>query len=78
MGIVDDLITGRDGVVRAVKLRSGKSHLKRAIQHLYPLELTCDRKTGRPGNNMNPDATEFTAINAKDRLAASADDEHDF
>ena len=86
MRIVEDLVTGRDEAVRAVKLRAGKSHLERAIQHLYPLQLTCDRKTGRPGNEMNPDATEFTpqretrraAIDARDRLAAIAADEHDF
>ncbi|XP_028404020.1 uncharacterized protein LOC114526635 [Dendronephthya gigantea] len=42
LGIVEDLIAGRDGVVRVAKLRAGKSHLERAIQHLYPLELSCD------------------------------------
>ena len=44
MGVVEELITGRDGVVRCAKLRAGKSHLERAIQHLYLLELTL---TGR-------------------------------
>ena len=43
-GIVDKLISGRDGVVRAVRLRAGKSFLERAVQHLYPLELSCDRE----------------------------------
>jgi hypothetical protein len=42
LGIVEDLIAGRDGVVRLAKLRAGKSHLKRAVQHLYLLELSCD------------------------------------
>eukprot|EP00794_Sanderia_malayensis_P001273 gene1273-biopygen494 len=43
IGIVEELIPGRDGIVRAVKLRAGKSHLERPIQFLYPLELHCDR-----------------------------------
>ncbi|KAK3700055.1 hypothetical protein QZH41_004346 [Actinostola sp. cb2023] len=43
LGIVEDLIVGRDGVLRATKLRSGRGILERAVQHLYPLELTCDR-----------------------------------
>ena len=43
IGIVERLIPGKDGIVRAVKLRAGKSYLERAVQHLYPLELTCDR-----------------------------------
>ena len=43
LGIVEELITGRDGIVRAVKLRAGKNYLERAVQQLYPLELSCDR-----------------------------------
>ena len=39
LGIVEELFKGRDGVVRAVKLRAGKTFLERAIQHLYPLEF---------------------------------------
>ena len=42
LGVVDDLTTGRDGVVRGAKLRSSKSSLERLLQHLYPLELSCD------------------------------------
>ena len=45
LGIVEELISGRDDVVRAVKLRAGKSYLERPIQHLYPLELHCDQQT---------------------------------
>ena len=43
LGIVEELFEGRDGVLRAVKLRAGKTFLERAIQHLYPLELKCDK-----------------------------------
>ena len=43
LGIVDELFQGRDGKVRAVKLRVGKAFLERPIQHLYPLELACDK-----------------------------------
>ncbi|XP_068692915.1 uncharacterized protein [Montipora foliosa] len=56
LGIVEECITGRDGIVRAVKLRAGKGHLERAIQQLYPLELSCDRSLDRqvPGAALNP------------------------
>ena len=47
MGIVEELISGRDGMIRAAKLRAGKGTLERAVQHLYPLELTCDRENVR-------------------------------
>ena len=42
LGIIEKLIEGRDGVVRAAKVRTRKTVLERAIQHLYPLELSCD------------------------------------
>ena len=38
LGIVEQLY----GVIRAVKLRTGKSILERPMQHLYPLEMSCD------------------------------------
>ena len=86
MGIVEELITGRDGVVRGAKLRAGKSRLERAIQHLYPLKLTCDRQTKGPGHELNPDAAEFApqrekrraARDVRERLAAIAENERDF
>ena len=43
LGVVEKLFEGRDGKVRAVKLRAGKTFLESSIQHLYPLELTCDK-----------------------------------
>jgi len=42
VGIVTELIEGRDGIVREAKLRTGTSHLERAVQQLYLLELPCD------------------------------------
>ena len=59
LGIIDKLIVGRDGVVRAAKLRAGKSFLERAIQHLYPLELSCDRTIATTPAPLNPDVPTF-------------------
>jgi hypothetical protein len=55
MGIVEKLFEGKDGVVRAVRLKSGRDRLERAIQHLYPLELSCDgvAANGQDGDNLN-------------------------
>ena len=38
----EEFIQGRDKVVRGAKLRAGKSTLERLVQHLFPLELSCD------------------------------------
>lgn len=40
--VVIAFITGRDGVVRGAKPRTPKLVIERPVQHLYPLELTCD------------------------------------
>ena len=82
IGVVDNLIQGRDGVVRAVKLRAGTSFLERPIQHLYPLELTCDREKEEPTTALNVEAPEFSprrtaAIEARDRIAAFVRDQDD-
>ena len=59
MRIVEELISGRDGVVRAAKLRAGKGTLERAVQHLYPLALTCDRENVKSSPQFNPEAPTF-------------------
>ena len=43
LGIIEELIVGRDGIVRGAKLRAGRGILERAVQQLYPLELSVDR-----------------------------------
>ncbi|XP_068749105.1 uncharacterized protein [Montipora capricornis] len=58
LGIVENVIVGTDGVVRGAVLRSGKSHIERAVQHLYPLELSCDRQ-GPHLAELNPQAQPF-------------------
>ena len=59
LGIVEELIAGRDGVVRAVRLRAGKSYLERAVQQLYPLELSRDKFREAPRPPLNPNASVF-------------------
>ena len=77
IGIVIKLINGRDGVVRAIRLRARKSYLERAIQRLYPMELSCDQlredhEEGGRTSHLNPSAREFRptrrAIAAADKI----------
>ena len=42
LGIVVDMIKGKDDVVRGAKVKTANGVLERATQQLYPLELTCD------------------------------------
>ena len=84
LGVVETLKEGRDGVVRAVRLRSGKAFIERPIQHLYPLELSCDISTRRETQQLRAEAREFrpsrqAAVAARDQIRAitSADDVED-
>ena len=56
LGIIETLIVGRDQVVRGAKLRVGETVLERAVQHLYPLELSCDKTVPAP---LDPSAPIF-------------------
>ena len=60
LGIVEQLIEGRDGIVRGARLQAGLSHLGHPIQHLFPLELSCDKeKVQRDMTPLNPTASVF-------------------
>ena len=79
IGVVDKLIPGTDGVVRAVRLRAGNFFLERPEQHLYPLELSCDRAVKDGSDPLNVHAREFrpraAAGAARQRIAEIACDE---
>ena len=76
IGIVDRLIIGKDGVVRGAQLRVGAERtLERAVQHLYPMELSCDTATKTSDSRskttqLNADVPEFRP---KRNAAAVAD-----
>ena len=52
---------GRDAAVRSAKIKCGKSMLERAIQHLCPMELSCDltTATGENSASLNVNTREF-------------------
>ena len=69
LGIVVDMIKGKDGVVRGAPVITANGILERAIQQLYPLELTCD------DNNFqkpNPPAPTFISRARRDAAAAAS------
>lgn len=43
LGIIEESISGQDGVVRGSKLRAGESIMERPVQLLYPLALSSER-----------------------------------
>ena len=67
VGVVKGLYQGRDGVVRGAKLKTRKTHIDRALQLLYPLELRSEHKQEskrtetdqEEKRNLDPEAQEF-------------------
>ncbi len=59
LGVVQKFVKGKDGIIRGAKLRAAKNCLERPVQHLYPLELSCDKPTEfeRGRSVLNPEAS---------------------
>ena len=68
LGMVEGLIRGRDGVVRGAKVRTVNGQLERAVQHLYPLELSCEKE---PPVGLNPTAPTYHLKPRRDEAAAA-------
>ena len=75
LGIVDQLFPGRDGVVRSVRLRAGKSYLDRPVQKLYPLEMSISRAvedTSETPKN-TPITVKDTSVTVEDTTVTAED-----
>ena len=59
LGIIIEPYPGRYGKVVAVIFRDGKSYLERAIQHLYPLEVSYDITAPTEEHTMNAEVEKF-------------------
>ena len=68
LGVVEELIQGRDGITRGAKVKTSNGILERATQHLSPLELSCDRSLPV---ELNPTAPEFMPRPRRDAAAAA-------
>ena len=61
LGIITEFYKGKDGVIRAARLRAGKSYMERPIQYFYPMELNCDMKKAkeRQPSTLDANASQF-------------------
>ena len=48
LAIVSETYPGKDGIIRVVELKTAHGRLERPVQHLYPLEITCDKNIAAP------------------------------
>ena len=73
IGIFQHINKGKDGNIRSIKLRYKKAILQRAIQHLYPIELTCSSYTAPKEVILDPNTRVFSpnrnaAVAANERI----------
>lgn len=72
IAVVQQIYPGRDGHIRAVKLRTSKGVIERPVQHLYPLELQCEPTVPAGADQqLNPDAPNFRPRRAAAAAAAA-------
>ena len=72
LAIVAELIKGRHGphgTVRAVRPRTSKGQLERPVQHLYSLELACNK--AQPESLLNPAVADFQARSKRTAAAVA-------
>jgi hypothetical protein len=64
---VSSVMKGRDDVIRGASKRTSNGNIERAVQHIYPLELSCDETKWNP----NPEAPTFTPHLTRDAAKAA-------
>ena len=71
LGIVSETIKGKDGIARGAKVKTANGVLERAIQQLYPLELSCDESNFKKPNPSAPTFEPCTAIERRGSCSQS-------
>ena len=71
LAIVCKTYPGKDGIIRAVQLKTANGTIERPVQHLYPLELQCDSNKASDEQRLNPDVPEFRPRPKRDAAAAA-------
>ena len=69
LAIVQEAYPGKDGIVQAVCLKTSNGMLERPVQHLYPMELTCDVDQAV---QLNPEAPSFAPPPRRDTAATAS------
>ena len=77
MGVITDLIPGRDGVVRSAVLRTANGELRRPVQKLYPLEVNelDESPTQETDNEIEESPTQETDNEIEKSLTQETDNE---
>ena len=71
LGIVEEHFPERDGIIRSPKVKTANGHLERAVNHLYPLELSSNQSSNQ--QTLNPLAPVYrpvrdAAVTARSRI----------
>ena len=62
MAVIEELIKGNDGLVRAANIRTAAGRTNRAITRLVPLEVSCTPSTDTTQNGTHGRTTTNTTV----------------
>lgn len=62
MAVIEELIKGNDGLVRAANIRTAAGRTNRAVTRLVPLEVSCTLSTDTMQNGMHRRTTTTTTM----------------
>ena len=69
LAIVEETFPEKDNVIRAICVKTKNRSLERAVQHLFPMELSCD--TPKKTKTLNREVAEFNIRPKRDAAVAA-------
>jgi len=52
LAVIEDVVTGNDGLIRSAKIRTSTGRTSRPISRLYPLEVSCEEDSEQTGQHV--------------------------
>lgn len=73
LAVVEEVIRGGDGLVRAAHIHTSTGSTNRPVNKLYPLEITASTAASRPASPDCPEQQSTTVTSSRPRRAAAAE-----
>ena len=73
LAVIEDLIRGGDGFVRAAHIRTSTGYTNRPVSKLYPLEVTASPSSSRIASRNSPEQQSTVVTSTRPRRAAATD-----
>ena len=65
LAVIEDVVTGNDGLIRSVKIRTSTGRTNRLISRLYPFEVSCEEDLKQTSQHSTDDQTTGDSVRSK-------------